>query len=169
MRLRVRGQRLEGRWKAALTARRLADGSDDVVAPDTGVAVLEDGRGGVARRSRKKTTLRVRTCSPGHAMSRLCLCLAGVLLAAGLAVLCTAPAHAADPADGDLRLRGGASHNEGRLEGGFVELEPEHIRTCMACAHAEIASDRLSAVPVAQSRQFSKRLSCQYGANESCV
>ena len=64
MRLRVRGQRLEGRWKAALTARRLADGSDDVVSPDTGVAVLEDGRGGVARRSRKKTTLRVRSCSP---------------------------------------------------------------------------------------------------------
>ena len=95
--------------------------------------------------------------------------LAGVLLAAGLAVVSTVPAHAADPADGDLRLRGGASHNEGRLEGGFVELEPEHIRTCMACAHAEIASDRLSAVPVAQSRQFSKRLSFQYGANESCV
>ena len=168
MRLRVRGQRLEGRWKAALTARRLADGSDDVVSPDTGVAVLEDGRGGIARRSRKKGAPRVWSCSPGHAMSRLCLCLAGVLLAAGLAVLSTAPAHA-DPADGDLRLRGGASHNEGRLEGGFVELEPEHIRTCMACAHAEIASDRLSAVPVAQSRQFSKRLSCQYGANESCV
>ena len=116
MRLRVRGQRLQGRWKTALAARRLADGSDDMVAPDTGVAVLEDGRGGVARRSRKKTTLRVRTCSPGHAMSRLCLCLAGLLLAAGLAVLSTAPAHAADLADDDLRLRGGASHNEGRLE-----------------------------------------------------
>ena len=115
MRLRVRGQRLEGRWKAALTARRLADGSDDMVSPDTSVAVLEDGRGGVARRSRKKTTLRVRTCSPRHAMSRLCLCLAGVLLAAGLAVLSAVPAQA-DPPDGDLRLRGGASHNEGRLE-----------------------------------------------------
>ena len=38
------------------------------------------------------------------------------LLAAGLAVLSAAPAHAADPADGGLRLRGGASHNEGRLE-----------------------------------------------------
>ena len=49
-------------------------------------------------------------------MSRLLCRLAGVLLAAGLAVLCTAPAHAADPADGDLRLRGGPSHNEGRLE-----------------------------------------------------
>ena len=168
MRLRVRGQQLEGRRKAALTARRLADGSDDMVAPDTGVAVLEDGRGGVARRSRKKTTPRAWSCSPGRAMSRLLCRLAGVLLAAGLAVLWAVPAHA-DPEDGDLRLRGGPSHNEGRLEGGFVELEPEHIRTCMACAHAEIASDRLSAVPVAQSRQFSKRLSCQYGANESCV
>ena len=48
-------------------------------------------------------------------MSRLLCRLAGVLLAAGLAVLCAVPAHA-DPADGDLRLRGGASHNEGRLE-----------------------------------------------------
>ena len=48
-------------------------------------------------------------------MSRLCLCLAGVLLAAGLAVLSTAPAHA-DPEEGGLRLRGGPSHNEGRLE-----------------------------------------------------
>ena len=53
MRLRVRGQRLEGRWKAALTARRLADGSDDVVAPDTGVAVLEDGRGDVVPRRQR--------------------------------------------------------------------------------------------------------------------
>ena len=49
-------------------------------------------------------------------MSWLCLCLAGVLLAAGLAALAAAPAHAADPPDGDLRLRAGASHNEGRLE-----------------------------------------------------
>ena len=115
MRLRVRGKRLEGRWKAALTARRLADGSDDMVAPDTGVAVLEDGRGGVARRSRKKTTPRAWSCSPGRAMSRLLCRLAGVLLAAGLAVLWAVPAHA-DPEDGDLRLRGGPSHNEGRLE-----------------------------------------------------
>ena len=49
-------------------------------------------------------------------MSRLLCRLAGVLLAAGLAVLCAVPAHAADLADGDLRLRGGPSHNEGRLE-----------------------------------------------------
>ena len=48
-------------------------------------------------------------------MSRLLCRLAGVLLAAGLAVLSAVPAHA-DPADGDLRLRGGPSHNEGRLE-----------------------------------------------------
>ena len=48
-------------------------------------------------------------------MSRLCLYLAGLLLAAGLAVVSTAPAHA-DPEEGGLRLRGGASHNEGRLE-----------------------------------------------------
>ena len=114
--------------------------------------------------------------------------LAGVLLAAGLAVLSTRPCPAgmriptkdgredsATRAHSRLAQRERATsavpvaHNEGRLEGGFVELEPEHIRTCMACAHAEIASDRLSAVPVAQSRQFSKRLSCQYGANESCV
>ena len=49
-------------------------------------------------------------------MSRMFHRLAGYLLAAGLAVLSTAPAHAADLEDGDLRLRGGASHNEGRLE-----------------------------------------------------
>ena len=49
-------------------------------------------------------------------MSRMFHRLAIVLLAAGLAVLSMAPAHAADPEDGDLRLRGGATHNEGRLE-----------------------------------------------------
>ena len=115
MRFRMRGERLEGRWKTALAARRLADGSNDVVSPDTGVAVPEDGRSGVARRSRTKGTPRAWSCSPGRAMSRLLCRLAGVLLAAGLAVLCAVPAHA-DPADGDLRLRGGPSHNEGRLE-----------------------------------------------------
>ena len=115
MRFRMRGERLEGRWKTALAARRLADGSNDVVSPDTGVAVPEDGRSGVARRSRTKGTPRAWSCSPGRAMSRLFCRLAGVLLAAGLAVLSTAPAHA-DPADRDLRLRGGATHNEGRLE-----------------------------------------------------
>ena len=115
MRFRMRGERLEGRWKTALAARRLADGSNDVVSPDTGVAVPEDGRSGVARRSRTKGTPRAWSCSPGRAMSRLFCRLAGVLLAAGLAVLCAVPAHA-DPADGDLRLRGGPSHNEGRLE-----------------------------------------------------
>ena len=41
--------------------------------------------------------------------------LTGLLLVAGLAVLAATPSHA-DPADGDLRLRGGATHNEGRLE-----------------------------------------------------
>ena len=115
MRFRMRGERLEGRWKTALAARRLADGSNDVVSPDTGVAVPEDGRSGVARRSRTKGTPRAWSCSPGRGMSRLLCRLAGVLLAAGLAVLCAVPAHA-DPADGDLRLRGGPSHNEGRLE-----------------------------------------------------
>ena len=52
MRFRVRGQRLEGRGKTASAARRLADGSNDVVSPDTGVAVPEDGRSGVARCAR---------------------------------------------------------------------------------------------------------------------
>ena len=42
--------------------------------------------------------------------------LSSFTLAAALVVLAVMPAHAADPADGDLRLRGGASHNEGRLE-----------------------------------------------------
>ena len=116
MRFRMRGERLDGRWRTALAARRLADGSTDVVSPDTGVAVPEDGRSGVARRSRTKGTPRAWSCSPGRAMSRLLCRLAGVPLAAGLAVLCTAPAHAADTADGDLRLRGGPSHNDGRLE-----------------------------------------------------
>ena len=41
--------------------------------------------------------------------------LTGLLLVAGLAVLAATPSHA-DPADDDLRLRGGATHNEGRLE-----------------------------------------------------
>ena len=48
-------------------------------------------------------------------MSRLCLFVAGFLLAAGLAVLSSAPAHA-DHAEGDLRLRGGSAPHEGRLE-----------------------------------------------------
>ena len=37
-------------------------------------------------------------------------------LAAALVVLAVMTAHAADPADGDLRIRGGPTHNEGRLE-----------------------------------------------------
>ena len=115
MRFRVRGQRLEGRWKTALAERRLAEGSDDVMSPDAGVVVPEDGRGGVAWRSRTKGTPGAWFCSPGRAMTRLCLCLAGFLLVAGLTVLAAAPAYA-DPPDGELRLRGGASHNEGRLE-----------------------------------------------------
>ena len=41
--------------------------------------------------------------------------LAGALLAAGVAVLGAAPAHA-DPQEGDLRLEGGTAHHEGRLE-----------------------------------------------------
>ena len=47
---------------------------------------------------------------------RLCLCLASVLIAAGLALLAAAPAHAAS--EGDLRLSGGNSlaQHEGRLE-----------------------------------------------------
>ena len=106
----------EGRWKTALAERRLAEGSDDVMSPDAGVVVPEDGRGGVAWRSRTKGTPGAWFCSPGRAMTRLCLCLAGFLLAAGLAVLAAAPAHADPLEDGDLRLRGGASHNEGRLE-----------------------------------------------------
>ena len=113
MRFRVRGQRLEGRWKTALAERRLAEGSDDVMSPDAGVVVPEGGRGGVAWRSRTKGTPGAWFCSPGRAMTRLCVCFAGFLLVAGLAVLAAAPAHAED---GDLRLRGGASHNEGRLE-----------------------------------------------------
>ena len=60
--------------------------------------------------------LRGRPVRPQGPMSRMFHRLAGYLLAAGLAVLSAAPAHAADPEDGDLRLRGGASHNEGRLE-----------------------------------------------------
>ena len=42
--------------------------------------------------------------------------LSSFTLAAALVVLAVMPAHAADPADGDLRIRGGDSHNEGRLE-----------------------------------------------------
>ena len=42
--------------------------------------------------------------------------LSSFTLAAALVVLAVMTAHAADLADGDLRLRAGASHNEGRLE-----------------------------------------------------
>ncbi len=62
------------------------------------------------------SVLRGRPVRPQGPMSRMFHRLAGYLLAAGLAVFSAAPAHAADPADGDLRLSGGASHNEGRLE-----------------------------------------------------
>ena len=128
MRFRMRGERLEGRWKTALAARRLADGSNDVVSPDTGVAVPEDGRSGVARRSRTKGTPRAWSCSPGRAMSRLLCRLAGVLLAAGLAVLCAVPAHA-DPADGDLRLRGGANARAQRRTVG--DLPRRRVGDCL--------------------------------------
>ena len=46
--------------------------------------------------------------------SRFCRLLVGLALAAGLGIFSAAPAHAT--ADGDLRIIGGASHNEGRLE-----------------------------------------------------
>ena len=47
--------------------------------------------------------------------SRFCRLLVSLALAAGLGIFSAAPIHAAT-ADGDLRIIGGASHNEGRLE-----------------------------------------------------
>ena len=51
----------------------------------------------------------------GALASRFCRLLVGLALAAGLGIFSAAPIHAAT-ADGDLRIIGGASHNEGRLE-----------------------------------------------------
>ena len=47
--------------------------------------------------------------------SRFCRLLVGLALATGLGIFSAAPIHAAT-ADGDLRIIGGATHNEGRLE-----------------------------------------------------